>query len=104
MAAGVVAIGRHRYAVGLYWENSPGGGRVAQIAKEAAKQPGQQADFFTVRPGNKDGRVPQFGLCTSEGRSRSGDACPGCLPREPSTRFLGGRFPSKRRNGGHYCP
>jgi hypothetical protein len=66
MTAGVVTVGRHRYAVGLYWENSPGTGRVAQIAKEAAKQPGQQADFYVVRPGNKDGRVPQFGLTSSE--------------------------------------
>ncbi len=66
MPAGVVTVGRHRYAVGLYWENSPGRGRVAQIAKEAAEQPGQQADFYVVRPGSKDGRVPQFGLCSGE--------------------------------------
>ena len=66
MAAGVVTVGRHRYAVGLYWENSPGRGRVAQIAKEAAEQPGQQADFYVVRPGSKDGRVPQFGLCSGD--------------------------------------
>ncbi|MDD3370333.1 MAG: type 4b pilus protein PilO2 [Alphaproteobacteria bacterium] len=72
MAAGVVTVGRHRYAVGLYWENSPGRGRVAQIAKEAAAQPGQQADFYVVRPGSKDGRVPQFGLCSSEAGQTAG--------------------------------
>ncbi len=67
MAAGVITLGSRRYAVGLYWENSPGSGRVAQIAKEAANQPGQQADFYVVRPGSRDGRVPQFGLCSNEG-------------------------------------
>jgi hypothetical protein len=72
MAAGVVTVGRHRYAVGLYWENSPGRGRVAQIAKEAAAQPGQQADFYVVRPGTKDGRIPQFGLCSSEAGQAAG--------------------------------
>ncbi|MFA4994429.1 MAG: type 4b pilus protein PilO2 [Bdellovibrionales bacterium] len=72
MAAGVVTVGRHRYAVGLYWENSPGKGRVAQIAKEAAEQPGQQADFYVVRAGNKEGRVPQFGLCSKGGGQEPG--------------------------------
>lgn len=73
MASGVVSIGRHRYAVGLYWENSPGKGRVAQIAKEAAAQPGQQADFYAVRPGSvKDGRIPQFGLCSGESGQTAG--------------------------------
>ncbi|MDD4615680.1 MAG: type 4b pilus protein PilO2 [Alphaproteobacteria bacterium] len=72
MASGVVSVGRHRYAVGLYWENSPGRGRVAQIAKEAAAQPGQQADFFAVRPGTKNGRIPQFGLCSGEAGQTSG--------------------------------
>jgi hypothetical protein len=61
MGAGVATVGRRVYAVGLYWENSPAG-RVAQAAKEAARQPGQQVDFFALRAGNKDGRVPQFGL------------------------------------------
>jgi hypothetical protein len=72
MAAGVVTIGRSKYAVGLYWENSPGSGRVAQTAKEAASQPGQQADFYAVRPGNKNGRIPQFGLTTAEAGQKSG--------------------------------
>jgi len=72
MAAGVVTVGSHRYAVGLYWENSPGGGRVTQIAREAANQPGQQADFYAIRPGNKNGRIPQFGLCTAEAGQKAG--------------------------------
>ena len=80
MSSGVVTVGRHTYAVGLYWENSPGGGRVSQIAKDAAKQPGQQADFFAIRPGNKDGGVPQFGLSTGEGGQAAGmPALAGCL-------------------------
>jgi hypothetical protein len=83
MAAGLVTVGRHRYAVGLYWENSPGSGRVAQIAKEAAKQPGQQADFYVVRPGNKDGRIPQFGLCSSEaGQSAGMPVLAACLANQ----------------------
>lgn len=61
MGAGVVTVGRRPYAVGLYWENSPSG-RVAQTAKEAASQPGQQADFYAVRGSDKSERVPQFGL------------------------------------------
>src|SRR5271154_6126190 len=61
MGAGVVTVGRRPYAVGLYWENSPSG-RVAQTAKEAASQPGQQADFYAVRGSGKTTRVPQFGL------------------------------------------
>src|SRR5580693_1264719 len=61
MGAGVATVGRRPYAVGLYWENSPSG-RVSQAAKEAARQPGQQADFYAVRAGNKAGRTPQFGL------------------------------------------
>ena len=61
MGAGVATVGRRVYAVGLYWENSPAG-RVVQAAKEAARQPGQQVDFYALRAGTKDGRVPQFGL------------------------------------------
>jgi hypothetical protein len=61
MGAGVVNVGRRPYAVGLYWENSPTG-RVAQVAKEAAGAPGQQAEFYAVRGSDKTGRVPQFGL------------------------------------------
>jgi hypothetical protein len=72
MVACLVTLGRHRYAVGLYWENSPGTGRVAQIAREAASQPGQRADFYAVRPGNNKGRIPQFGLTGSEAGQKSG--------------------------------
>ena len=61
MGSGIATVGRLSYAVGLYWENSPTG-RVAQAAKEAANQPGQQADFYALRAGAKDGRIPQFGL------------------------------------------
>src|SRR5580698_10154559 len=61
MGAGVATVGRRPYAVGLYWENSPSG-RVSQAAKEAAHQPGQQADFYAIRVASKAGRIPQFGL------------------------------------------
>lgn len=61
MGAGVATVGRRKYAVGLYWQPSPSG-RVAQAAKEAARQPGQYAEYFAVRPGIKGGRVAQFGL------------------------------------------
>ncbi len=71
MAGGVVTVGRRSYAVGLYWENSPGG-NVAQSAKEAAHQTGQSADYFAVRSGAKDGRVPQFGLMQADGKCRPG--------------------------------
>ena len=67
MGAGIATVGRRKYAVGLYWQPSPSG-RVAAAAKDAAKQPGQQSEFFAVRPGVKGGRVAQFGL----GQAQSG--------------------------------
>ena len=83
MAAGVVSLGRYRYAVGLYWENSPGSGRIAQTAKEAASQPGQQADFYAVRPGNRNGRIPQFGLSSSDAGQKAGmPALAACLANQ----------------------
>lgn len=71
MGGGVVTVGRRSYAVGLYWENSPSG-NVAQAAKEAAQQSGQGADYYAVRSGAKDGRVPQFGLMQADGKCRPG--------------------------------
>ncbi len=73
MGAGVATVGRRKYAVGLYWQPSPSG-RVAQAAKEAAKQPGQYADFFSVRPGVKGGRVAQFGLGQAQAGHKMGMA------------------------------
>ncbi len=90
MAAGTATIGGRQYAVGLYWENSPGGGRVTQIAKEAAKQPGTQAEFYVVRPGNNDGRVAQFGLCSSEAGQKAGmPALAGCLANQVPGSWVG---------------
>jgi hypothetical protein len=71
MANGVATIGRRKYATGLYWQVSPSG-RVATAAKEAARQPGQYADFFAVRASSKAGRVAQFGLGQSEVGHRPG--------------------------------
>jgi hypothetical protein len=73
MGAGVATVGRRKYAVGLYWQPSPSG-RVAQSAKEAAKQPGQYADLFSVRPGVKGGRIAQFGLGQSQAGHKMGMA------------------------------
>jgi hypothetical protein len=66
MNSTLVTIGRRQYVSGLYWENSPSG-RIAQAAREAARQPGSQAEFFAARAGNKTGRVPQFGLTQAGG-------------------------------------
>lgn len=71
MAGGVVTVGRRQYACGLYWENSPSG-RVTQTAKEAARQPSVQAEYYAVRPGNKNGRVPQFALSQEGSSHRTG--------------------------------
>jgi hypothetical protein len=59
--AGTISVGRRQYAVGLYWQISPSG-KVAQAAREAARQPGLHADFFAIRGGTKNGRVAQYGL------------------------------------------
>ena len=90
MGAGVVSIGRRRYAAGLYWENSPSG-RVAQAAKEAAQQAGEGAAFFAVRSGNKDGRVPQFGLGqTAAGHKAGLPALAACLANQQHGAWAGG--------------
>jgi hypothetical protein len=90
MSAGTVTVGGRKYAVGLYWENSPGSGRVAQIAKEAARQPGAQADFYVVRPGSKDGRIPQFGLASAENGFKAGmPVLAGCLANQIPGSWVG---------------
>jgi hypothetical protein len=82
MGAGVVTVGRLPYAVGLYWENSSGG-RTAQAAKEAARQPGQQADFYAVRAGTSEGRVAQFGLAQAASGHKAGmPSFAGCIANQ----------------------
>jgi hypothetical protein len=71
MAAGVATIGRRKFAVGLYWQPSPSG-RVAQAAKETARQQGETADFYSIRPGVKGGRIAQFGLGQEDAGHRMG--------------------------------
>ncbi len=89
MTAGLVTIGRKQYASGLYWENSPSG-RISQVAKEAAKQPGTQADYFAARSGNKQGRVPQFGLVqTAEGFRNGIPSLAGCLANKQPGSWIG---------------
>ncbi len=90
MASGVITVGRRRYAVGLYWENSPGG-RTAQAAKEAAKQPGQTFEFYAIRPGYKSERLPQFGLgLISAGHKAGMAAFAGCLANQLGGSWAGG--------------
>jgi hypothetical protein len=69
--SGVVKVGRRDYAVGLYWQPSPSG-RVAQAAREAAQQPGQQADFYCVRSASKNVAIPQYGLGQSSVGHKAG--------------------------------
>jgi len=89
MAGGIVTVGRKQYASGLYWENSPSG-RVSQAAKEAARQPGNQADFFVTRLGNKQGRVPQFGLALPTEGFRAGmPSLAGCLANQQPGSWIG---------------
>jgi hypothetical protein len=89
MGAGVATVGRRPYAVGLYWENSPSG-RVSQAAKEAARQPGQHAEFYAVRAGNKDGRTPQFGLSPPKIGHKSGmPALAACLASQQPGSWAG---------------
>ena len=89
MGSGVVSVGRRIYAVGLYWENSPSS-RVVAAAKEAASQPGQKADFFAIRAGQKDGRVPQFGLAqAASGHKSAMPAFAGCLANQQPGSWVG---------------
>lgn len=89
MATGVVTVGRRQYASGLYWENSPTG-RVSQAAREAARQPGNQSDFFVIRLGNKQGRVPQFGLAPpTEGLKAGLPSLAGCLANQQPGSWIG---------------
>ncbi|MDD2324388.1 MAG: type 4b pilus protein PilO2 [Alphaproteobacteria bacterium] len=89
MAAGVVTVGHRQYASGLYWENSPSG-RISQAAKEAARQPGAQAEFYAARSGNKQGRVPQFGLAPTALGFHSGmPSLAGCLANQQPGSWIG---------------
>ena len=73
MASGVVKVGRRIYAVGLLWQPSPSG-RIAQAAREAAAQPGQQSDFYCVRAASKSAAIPQYGLGQSAQGHKAGMA------------------------------
>ncbi len=73
MASGVVKVGRRTYAVGLLWQPSPSG-RIAQAAREAAAQPGQQSDFYCVRAASKSVAIPQYGLAQSAQGHKAGMA------------------------------
>jgi len=89
MGSGVATVGRRVYAVGLYWENSPSS-RVVAAAKEAANQPGQKADFYAVRAGQKDGHVPQFGLGQeSAGHKADMPSFAGCLANQQMGSWVG---------------
>lgn len=89
MATGIVTVGRKHYVSGMYWENSPNG-RISQAAKEAARQPGSSYDFYTTRSGNKQGRVPQFGLASAVEGLRPGlPSLAGCLANQQPGSWIG---------------
>ncbi len=89
MTAGVLTVGRKLYASGLYWENSPSG-RVSQAAKEVARQPGNDYDFYATRMGDKKGRVPQFGLAKSDDGIKSGvPSLAACLANQQPGSWIG---------------
>ncbi len=90
MPSGVVTLGRHTYASGLYWENSPSG-FVSQAAKEAARQPGHRASLYAIRPGNtRTGRVPQFALSQDTPDHHIGmPSLAGCLANEQPGSWVG---------------
>lgn len=89
MTTGIVTVGRRQYVSGLYWENSPSG-RISQAAKEAARQPGSNYDFYATRSGNKQGRVPQFGLGTAAPDVRAGlPSLAGCLANQQPGSWMG---------------
>lgn len=68
MPAGVITVGGKKYAVGLFWQVSDTRA-LGRAARQAAKQPGSESDYYSLRAGNPaKGRVPQFGL----GESRIG--------------------------------
>lgn len=89
MTVGVVTVGRKRYAVGLYWENSPNG-RISQAAKESARSSETPVDYYVTRPGNDQGRVPQFGLAPHFDEFRSGmPSLAGCLAAQQPGSWIG---------------
>lgn len=89
MAIGVVTVGRKQYVSGLYWENSPSG-RISQAAKEAARQPGSNYDFYATRSGNKQGRVPQFGLAVASPEIHAGlPSLAACLANQQPGSWVG---------------
>jgi hypothetical protein len=89
MAGGIVTIGRRQYASGLYWEISSSG-RISQTAKEAARQPSVQAQFYAARAGTKTGRVPQFGLSQGDEGHQSGmPALAACLANQQPGSWAG---------------
>ncbi|NDC56184.1 MAG: hypothetical protein EBZ69_05160, partial [Alphaproteobacteria bacterium] len=55
-----VTVGRRQYIVGLEWQVSPSG-KVADAAREAAKQSGVYNAYVTRQP-SKSGRLGQFGM------------------------------------------
>lgn len=89
MTSGVVTIGRKKYAVGLYWENSPSG-RISQAAKDAARQSETPVDYFVTRSGNEQGRVPQFGLAPRNAAFKGGlPSLAGCLATQQPGSWVG---------------
>jgi hypothetical protein len=60
-AGGVISVNQRKYAVGLSWQVSHSDD-IHQVARDAACNSRIQMDFFSIRPGNREGRLGQFGL------------------------------------------
>lgn len=80
MVSSVITVAGTKYAAGLYWQPSPEAKNIAQAAKEAAKQPGFQADFFCIREPSKSQPIAQFGLgIESAGHKQGMPSIAACL-------------------------
>lgn len=89
MSTGIVSVGRIKYAVGLYWENSPSG-HIAQAAKDSARQSSVPVGFYVTRSGSEQGRVPQFGLGQQNDEFYSGmPSLAGCLAVQQPGSWVG---------------
>lgn len=82
MTAGVVTVAGIKYAAGLYWQPSPEG-NIARAARNAARQPGFQADFYCVRNATKSQPIGQFGLGISAAGHKAGmPSIAGCMANQ----------------------
>lgn len=90
MSTSAVTVGRKIYVSGLLIGKTARVAVFLQAAKEAARQPGNHADFYATRSGNKQGRVPQFGLAVLAPDVKSGlPSLAGCLANQQPGTWVG---------------